>query len=94
MRDSSDGLDDVKLDESLSVAFVELVKYIDQCVDEGTHVFKLSELSSLYVQRLEDLGIEKTINKTRLKKALLEHYNGALQEKRRGKNTVLVFGRR
>lgn len=85
MRDSRDGLDE-------SVAFVELVKYIDQCVNEGTHVFKLSELSSLYVQRLDDLGIEKTINRARLKKALLEHYNGALQEKSHGKNTILVFG--
>lgn len=72
IRDSNDGLDDAKLDES--VAFVELVKYIDQCMDDGVHIFKLSELSPLYVQRLEDLGIEKSINKTRLKKALLEHY--------------------
>lgn len=39
-------------------------------------MFKFSELSSLYVQRLEDVGIEKTVIKTRLKKALLEHYNG------------------
>ena len=37
-------------------------------------MFKFSELSSLHVQRLEDLGIEKTVIKTRLKKALLEHY--------------------
>lgn len=55
-------------------------------------MFKFSELSSLHVQRLEDLGIEKTLIKTRLKKALLEHYNGALQEQNDGKNTILVFG--
>ena len=59
MQDSDDGLDDVKLDES--VAFVELVKYIDHCVDDGTYMPELSELFSLYVQRLEDLGIRKTI---------------------------------
>ena len=92
MWDSSDGLDDVKLDES--VAFVELVKYIDQCVDEGTHVFKLSELSSLYVQRLEDLGIEKTINKTRLKKALLEHTTELYKKKVVVKTLFLFLGRR
>jgi len=31
-----------------SVAFVELVEYIEGCVENGTHLFKLSELSSLY----------------------------------------------
>ena len=43
---------------------------------------ELSELSSLYVQRLEDLGIRKTIKeKTSLMKALLEHYNGVCKTK-------------
>ena len=87
MRDSNDELDNAKLD-----AFVELIEYIDQCVDEGVHMFKLSEVSSLYVQRLVSLGIEKSINKTRLKKAFLEHFSGALQEQTDGKNTILVFG--
>ena len=53
------------------MAFVELVEYIEGCVESGTLLFKLSELSSLYIQKLEDLGIQKTINKTRLKIALL-----------------------
>ena len=52
---------------------------------------ELFELSSLYIQRLEDVGIKRTINKTRLKIALLEHYNGTLQEQTDGRNTVLVF---
>ena len=63
-----------------SVAFVELVEYIEGCLENGTHLFKLSELSSLYIERLEHLGIKKIANKTRLKNALLEHYNGTLQE--------------
>ena len=68
-QNSSDGSVDEKMDES--IAFVELVEYIEGCVESGTLLFKLSELSSLYIQRLEDLGIQKTINKTRLKIALL-----------------------
>ena len=71
---SSDRVDDEKMDES--IAFVELVEYIEGCVENGTHLFKLSELSSLYIQRLKDLGIKKTTNKTRSKNSLLEHYNG------------------
>ena len=86
---SSGGGVDEKMDES--IAFVELVEYIEGCVENGTLLFKLAELSSLYTQRLEDLGIKKTINKTRLKIALLEHYNGTLQEQTDGRNTVLAF---
>ena len=77
------------MDESM--VFVELVEDIEECVENGTHLFKLSELSSLYIQRLEDLRIKKTTNKTRLKNALLVHYGGTLQEQSDGRNTVLVF---
>jgi len=77
-QDSNDRAEDETMDDS--VAFVELVEYIEGCVENGTHLFKLSELSSLYIKRLEDLGIKKIVNKTRLKNALLEHYNGTLQE--------------
>ena len=86
---SSDRVDDENMDESM--VFVELVEDIEECVENGTHLFKLSELSSLYIQRLEDLRIKKTTNKTRLKNALLEHYSGTLQEQSDGRNTVLVF---
>ena len=65
MLDANDELDNAKLDKS--VAFVELIEYIDQCVDDGVHMFKLSEVSSLYIQRLVSLGIKKSINKARLK---------------------------
>ena len=88
-KNSSDGGVDEKMDES--IAFVELVEYIEGFVENGTLLFKLSDLSSLYIQRLDDLGIKKTINKTRLKIALLDHYNGTLQEQTDGRNTVLVF---
>ncbi len=88
-KESGDGADDERMDES--VAFVELVEFIEGCVENGTHLFKLSELSSLYTQRLQDVGINKIINKTRLKNALLDHYTGVLQEQTDGRNTVLVF---
>ena len=42
------------------------------------------------MNRLEDLGIKKAINKTRLKVSLLEHFPEVL-EQFDGKNTVIVF---
>ena len=55
---------DEKLNESR--VFVELTNYIEKAVDFGTLLFKLSEIHSLYVNRLKDLGIHKLVNKTRL----------------------------
>ena len=77
-----------KLNESR--AFVELSNYIERSLYSGTLFFKLSELHTLYVNRLEDLGIEKEINKSRLKLQLLEHFPEA-QEQYDGRNIVIVF---
>ena len=63
---------DEKLNESRT--FVELTNYIEKAVDSGTLIFKVSEIHSLYVNRLEDLGINKLVNKTRLKDTLLQHF--------------------
>ena len=40
------------------IAFVELIEYMEECIEKGTGMFKLSELS-LYIQRLEDIGVKK-----------------------------------
>jgi hypothetical protein len=80
--------EDEKVNES--IAFVELVCYVKQHVEQGTLLFKLSKLHSLYVDRLENLGIKKTINRTRLKNKLLEHFPDA-QDLRDGKNNIIVF---
>ena len=75
-----------------SRAFVELEDYIERAVDSGTLLFKLTELHSLYVIRLEDLGIKKVVNKTRLEISLLEHFPEA-QEQNDGKITVIIIFR-
>lgn len=79
---------DQKMNESR--AFVELTSYVEKSVDSGTLLFKLSEIHSLYVKRLEELGINKLVNKTRLKDRLLERFPEA-QEQYDGRNTVLIF---
>ena len=75
---------------SESRVFVELTTYIGKAVESGTLLFRLADLHSLYVNRLGDLSIRKTVNKTRLKGDLLHHFSDA-QEQCNGKNTVIVF---
>ena len=69
--------------------FIELTSYIEKAVDSQTLLFKLSDMHSLYVNRLEDLGIKK-LNKTRLKEQLLERFP-EVQEQYDGRNTVIIF---
>ena len=59
--------------------------------NDGKYVFTLSKLHKLYVNRLIDFGIEKSINKTRFKDRFLKKFCGELQEQSNGKNTLLVF---
>ena len=82
--------DEERMNESRM--FVELASYIEKAVDSGTLLFKLSELHSLYVIRLKDLGIVKAVNKTRLKYLILNYFPGA-QEQNDGRNTILVFNK-
>ena len=70
--------------------FLELINYIEKSVESGIAIFKLSELHSLYVHRLEDMGINKGVNKTRLKDKLLQHFPES-QEQQNGKYTIIVF---
>ena len=70
--------------------FLELINYIEKSMESGIAIFKLSELHSLYVHRLEDMGINKGVNETRLKDKLLQHFPES-QEQQNGKYTIIVF---
>ena len=75
-----------------SRAFAELATYVEESLEVGISLFKLSELHNLYERRLKDLNEDVTINKTRLKEKLLNYFSSmGLQEQSDGKNTVLVF---
>ena len=85
--------ENISMDEqrmSESRMFVELANNIEKGVDSGNQLFKLSELHSLYVNHFKDLGILKTVNKTRLKDLLLNYFSGA-QEQYDGRNTIIIF---
>ena len=53
-------------------------------------MFFLAELHSLYVSRLEALGVSKQVNRTRFKLSLPENFPEA-QEQTQGKKVVIVF---
>ncbi len=89
IRKSSLELERINEKVNESRVFVELTSYIERAVCSGTVLFKLSDIHTLYVNRLEDVGIAKVINKTRLKNQLLEHFSEA-QEQYDGRN-VIVF---
>ena len=71
-------------------AFVELVEYIEDSVENGTLFFPLPELHSLFENRLSDLGYPKSVNRFRLKNKILDHFQEA-HEQDDGKQTVLIF---
>ena len=74
-------------------AFVELISFMESCVDDGKYVLTLTELHQLYMNRLQDFGIQKDVNKTRLKSRILSQFHGKLQEQSDGKNVLLVFNK-
>ncbi len=72
-------------------SFVELISHIEEGIENGQFIFKLSELHTLYVNRLKSLQCGQQINKTRLKQHLLTHFSQRCQEQSDGKATLLVF---
>ena len=71
--------------------FAELVSSIEGNVDKSSYIIKLSELHILFKNRLRDLGVKKSINKTRLKTQLLGHFFGECHEQSNGKYTLSCF---
>jgi len=63
-QDCQSGEEDMKNEAR---AFVELISFMESCVHDGKYILTLTELHQLYVNRLQDFGIEKELNKTRLK---------------------------
>ena len=56
--------------------------------DTNTVIFGLQRSTTIYTDRLGDLGVEKAINKTRLKNRSLEHFSEA-EEQTDGRHVVI-----
>ena len=74
-----------------ALVFAEVVAYIENEVENGTNIFKLSELHMIYENRLQSVGITITVNKTRFKSQLTAHFSDSCPETSDGRNTLLVF---
>ena len=66
---------------------------MESCRDDRKYTLTLTELHQLYMNRLQDFGIEKEANKTCLKSCILSQFPGKLQGQSDGKNVLLVFNK-
>ena len=73
MRKSSQQTRDTNEKLNESRAFMELISCTEKAVDSGTLLFQLSGIHSMYVNRLDDLCVNKQINKTRLLETIPEN---------------------
>eukprot|EP00733_Pompholyxophrys_punicea_P000440 Pompholyxophrys_punicea_v1_NODE_121_length_3355_cov_8.294759.p2 type:complete len:183 gc:universal NODE_121_length_3355_cov_8.294759:142-690(+) len=77
--------------ESKAVVFTELVNYMSETMENTNQcIFKMSDILAIYMRRLQVLGEVKQINRTRLKKKILDYFQVELQEQSDGYNTLLV----
>ncbi len=72
-------------------AFSDLILNIEDSIRNGTYLFKLKDLFNMFTNRLQALGITKTITKTRLKEVIMSNFLGHCTEETDGKNIILVF---
>lgn len=59
----------------------ELLQFIKEEVTGGRRIFALQDLTDMMTERLEQHGIQKTVNGTRLKDRVLEHFPNLTEEK-------------
>ena len=69
---------------------MELLTYIQNCLDEGVFYFKFPALHQLFEKRVWCLGVEKETNRTHFKEKILMYFPQA-QEQSDGKHKILVF---
>ncbi len=78
-------------DQQDGAIFAELVSFIEESRNEtDITVFKLSDLSRLYDERLVQCGVDMKVHPTRLKERLLDAVDG-LRCETRGRDVFLIY---
>ena len=81
-----------KIDTVKARVFLEVMSHVEECVKDGTFIFKLSDLYDLCITRLQAFGVYEYLHKTRFKDDILNYFaDSMLQEQRVGKSIILAF---
>ena len=74
------------------IVFAELIEFIEECKEADRLVFRLADLTALYVDRLENFGIksQNRVHSTRLKNKLLAYFHD-LRAYQEGRDVFLAF---
>jgi len=59
----------------------ELFEFIEEEIARGRTIFALQDLTDMMTEKLEQHGIQKTVNRTRIKESVLEHFPNLTEEK-------------
>ncbi|CAB1426742.1 unnamed protein product [Pleuronectes platessa] len=59
----------------------KLLQFVQEEIAGGRNIFALQDLTDMMTERLEQSGIQKTVNRTRLKKTVLKHFPDLTVEK-------------
>ena len=82
---------EISLTELYDEAFQSLFQAMRQSRDKGDSEFLLNELWSYLMGKREQLGIESTVNRTRLKERILEEFGEEIVEEKQGRQIILYF---
>ena len=81
-------------EENIEMTFEnELLQFITEEVAAGVSIFALHELTTIMTEKLKGHGITKTVNCTRLKKRVLDHFPDLTEEKGIRDRVFLVCSR-
>ena len=69
----------------------ELLQFINEEIAGGRRIFALHDLTDIMTERLEQHGINKMVNRTRLKERVLEHFPDLTEEKGIRDRVFLVY---
>ena len=72
---------DTPSENLVATAENELFQFIQEEVSRGRRIFALQDLTDMMTERLEQHGIQKTVNRTRLKESILEYFPNLTEEK-------------
>ena len=79
-QSSTNGFEILSKNETDARVFVELIDYIKCELQTEKYLFHLSNLYTVFTDRLRELGLDKSKHITRLKMQIANHFEGKIRE--------------